>query len=159
MKKLKVGDKELFIAEHKGDIIYSNYVKFKQYVPQFWEKMDSPMFMTYFERIQDLFNQSKFTQALMVLNDYKLALDNSKNSYDAWGMCFALIACDDKEGYKRELTELDCKDKLKAWPELTPDVIVEEVLSFMKASPETFQDHLIAYGLLGSMIETESLDR
>lgn len=156
MKEIKLGDKSLFVAEHKGDIIYSNYVKFKQYVPQFWEKMDSPLFMTYFERVQDLFNQSKFTQALMVLNDYKMALDNSKNSYDAWGMCFALITSEDKEGYKKELSEIDCKEKLRLWGEdLTPDMIVESVLSFMKASPETFQDHLIAYGLLGSMIETE----
>lgn len=155
MKKIKIGDKTLFVAEHKGDVVYSNYVKFKQYVPQFWEKMDSPLFMTYFERIQDLFNESKFTQALMVLNDYKLALDNCKNSYDAWGICFALIACESEDDHKKEISDIECKAKLDAWTELNPDIVVESVLSFMKASPETFQDHLIAYGLLGSMIETE----
>lgn len=155
MKKIKIGEHDVFIAEHKGDVIYTNYVKFKQYVPQFWEKMDSPLFMTYLEKIQDLFNQSKFIQAYNVLMDYKFALDNVKQSYDAWGMCFALIAYDSEDDAKKELTEIECKEKLNKWKEVTPDEIVESVLSFMKASPETFQDHLIAYGILGSMIETE----
>lgn len=154
MKKIKVGNIELRVAEHKGDISYVNYVKFKQHVPQFWEKMDSPLFEVYFEKIQDLFNQSKFIQAYNVILDYKLSLNNAKNSYDAWGICFALIAYEKGEKIARTLADDEIKERLAKW-ELTPDVIVETVVNFMKASPETFQDHLALYAVLGMMIETE----
>ena len=154
MKKLKVGDIHLRIAENKGDISYTNYVQFKQYVPQFWEKMDSPLFEVYFEKIQDLFNQSKFIQAYNVLLDYKLALDNSKNSYDAWGVCFVLISYEEGEPIDRELADDQIKERLAKY-KLTPDIVVENVINFMKASPETFQDHLALYAVLGMMTETE----
>lgn len=156
MKEIQIGEFKVVVAEHKGDIIYKNFVKFKQYAPQFWEKMDSPLFMVYFEKIQDLFNQSKFMQAFQVLMDYKVALDNTKNSYDAWGVCFALIAYENEEDSKKELSELEIKNKLAKWVELTPEIIVENVMSFMKASPETFQDHLVAHELLNTMIGIES---
>jgi len=154
MKKIKAGNTELRIAEHKGGISYLNYVKFKQHVPQFWEKMDSPLFEVYFEKIQDLFNQSKFIQAYNIILDYKLSLNNSKNSYDAWGICFALIAYEKGEKTARTLADDEIKERLAKW-ELTPDTIVEAVVNFMKASPETFQDHLALYAVLGMMIETE----
>jgi len=154
MKKIKVGDIDLRVAEHKGDISYNNYVKFKQYVPQFWERMESPLFEVYFEKIQDLFNQSKFMQAYNVLLDYKLSLNNAKNSYDAWGICFVLISYKKDEKISRELADDEIKDRLKEL-ELTPDIIVENVINFMKASPETFQDHLALFAVLGMMTEIE----
>lgn len=154
MKRIKVGNTELRIAEHKGDISYTNYVKFKQHVPQFWEKMDSPLFAVYFEKIQDLFNQSKFIQAYNVLLDYKLSIDNAKNSYDAWGICFVLIAYEKGEQISRTLADDEIKARLAKW-ELTPDIVVEYVVNFMKASPETFQDHLALFAVLGMMTGIE----
>lgn len=154
MKQLKVGDIDLRVAEHKGDISYNNYVKFKQYVPQFWERMDSPLFEVYFEKIQDLFNQSKFMQAYNVLLDYKLSLNNAKNSYDAWGICFVLIAYEEGEVLSRSLGDDQIKERLRRY-QLTPDIVVENVVSFMKASPETFQDHLALFAVLGMMTEIE----
>lgn len=153
MKGIQIGDLALRVAEHKGDISYNNFVKFKQYVPQFWEKMDSPLFEVYFEKIQDLFNQSKFIQAYNVLLDYKLALRNSKNSYDAWGVCFVLITYLEGEPIERELGDDQIKARLATW-KLTPDMVVENVVNFMKASPETFQDHLALFAILGMMTET-----
>lgn len=154
MKKIKVGNTELRIAQNKGDISYLNYVKFKQHVPQFWEKMDSPLFEVYWEKVQDLFNQSKFIQAYNVMLDYRMSLNNAKNSYDAWGVCFALIAYEKGEKIARGLADDEIKERLERW-ELTPDIIVENVINFMKASPETFQDHLALFAVLGMMIETE----
>lgn len=154
MKQVKIGNIDYRIAEHKGDISYNNYVKFKQYVPQFWEKMDSPMFEVYWEKVQDLFNQSKFIQAYNVMLDYRMALNNSKNSYDAWGICFALICY--KEG--EDIHETKADDEIKKFlseVEITPDIVVENVVNFMRASPETFQDHLALYAVLGTMIETD----
>lgn len=156
MKKIKVGEFTLEIATHKGDINYLNYVKFKQHVPQFWEKMDSPLFEVYHEKIQDLFNQSKFIQAYNVLMDYKLALNNSKDQYDAWGICFALIAYEPGEKIDRVLNDLQIKERLIKWINLTPDIIVECVLDFMKASPETFRDHLVLFEMRNMMSETVS---
>jgi len=154
MKKIKVGNTELRIAQNKGDISYLNYVKFKQHVPQFWEKMDSPLFEVYWEKVQDLFNQSKFIQAYNVMLDYRMSLNNAKNSYNAWGVCFALIAYEKGEKIARGLADDEIKERLERW-ELTPDLVVENVINFMKASPETFQDHLALFAVLGMMIETE----
>jgi hypothetical protein len=154
MKKIKIGEVEYRVAEHKGDISYNNYVKFKQYVPQFWERMDSPLFEVYWEKVQDLFNQSKFIQGYNVLMDYRMALNNSKNSYDAWGVCFALICYKEDE----DIHTSKADDEIKKFLEeikVTPDVVVENVVNFMKASPETFQDHLALYAVLGTMIETD----
>jgi len=154
MKKIKVGNTELRIAQNKGDISYLNYVKFKQHVPQFWEKMDSPLFEVYWEKVQDLFNQSKFIQAYNVMLDYRMSLNNAKNSYNAWGVCFALIAYEKGEKIARGLADDEIKERLERW-ELTPDLVVENVINFMKASPETFQDHLALFAVLGTMIGTE----
>lgn len=154
MKRIKVGDVKLRVAEHKGDINYLNYVKFKQYAPQFWERMDSPLFEVYHEKIQDLFNQSKFIQAYNVLMDYKMALDNAKNSYDAWGVCFVLISYEENENKDRLLDDDEIKDRLTKWVHLTPEIIVENVVNFMKASPETFQDHLVLYEMRDMMTAT-----
>ena len=154
MKKIKVGTTELRIAENKGDISYNNFVRFKQHVPQFWEKMDCPLFEVYWEKVQDLFNQSKFIQAYNTMLDYRMALNNSKNSYDAWGVCFILISYKKGEKMARTLGDDEIKERL-AELELTPDMVVENVVNFMKASPETFQDHLALYAVLGMMTETD----
>jgi hypothetical protein len=168
MKRIKLGfkkpektvelDKEsILVATHKGDINYLRYVKFKQWAPQFWEKMDSPLFAVYFEKFMDLANQGKHTQAAMVMHDYKMALDNSKNSYDAWGICFALISYEKDEAIDSVPNDVELKEKLERYTKkgLTPEMIYESVVNFMKASPETFQDHLILLGAQSMMIETD----
>jgi len=154
MKEISIGKTSLRIAEHKGDINYLNYVKFKQYVPQFWEKMDAPLFEAYFERVQDFYNEGKFMQAFGVLMDFKLARDQMKTNYDAWGVCFALIAYEKGEDTQRVLNDVDIQERLKRW-ELTPDKMVECVLDFMKASPETFRDHIALYEIRNMMTVTE----
>src|SRR6056297_895498 len=149
MKTIKIGDLKVKVCEHKGDILYTRYVKFKQYAPQFWEKMDSVVFEAYYEGILDMYNNGKFAEAIMKLKDYRIALDNSANSYDAWGMCFGLI-CEivdgkEKEKFKQTPDDSDIKDKLEKLNEagLTAETVKAEVINFMKASPETFADHII----------------
>lgn len=158
MKSLKIGDKEIKICEHQGDISYLRFVKFKQWAPQFWEKMDSPLFTVYFERFMDYHNQSKHAQALMVLHDYKLAIDNCKNSYDAWGICFALIAIEENEDYRACPDDSELKSKVERLTKegLTAQMVKEEVLNFMVASPEVFTDHLVMYKIASLRTETGS---
>mgnify|MGYP000038263949 CR=1 FL=1 len=36
MKTIKIGDLDVRVCEHKGDITYERFVSFKQYAPQFW---------------------------------------------------------------------------------------------------------------------------
>jgi hypothetical protein len=149
MKSIKIGEKEIKVCEHQGDIAYLRFVKFKQWAPQFWEKMDSPLFTVYFERFMDYHNQGKHAQALMVLHDYKLAIDNCKNSYDAWGICFALIAVEDGEDFRNCPDDSELKKKIERLTKegLTADVVRQEVLNFMSASPEVFGDHLSLYAI------------
>ena len=129
--------------------------------PQFWEKMDSPLFQVYWERFMEYHNKGEHMQAGMVLRDYKIALDNSKNSYDAWGVCFALISEESKD-YKDKFKEMpndaDIKEKLEEYNKhgLTAQQVKENVLAFMKASPEVFTDHLTLYAIQGMMQETQS---
>ena len=166
MKRITVGKLNVDVCEHKGDITYDRYVKFKQYAPQFWEKMDSPLFEVYWEKFQDFHNKGEHAQALMCLRDYKIALDNSKNSYDAWGVCFALITeihdGDDAktaELFKLTPNETAIEAKLKRMNEegLTAETVKESVLDFMQTSPETFMEHLTVYGILASPSETQNL--
>lgn len=166
MKKLKLNWKKpenkieldkgsILVATNKGDINYLRYVKFKQYAPQFWERMDSPLFEVYFEKFMDLNNQGKYTQAAMVMRDYKLAIDQSQDDNDAWGLCFALISYEEDEAVEFVPNDVQLKEKLQRLADrgLTPDVIQESVVNFMKASPETFQDHLILLEVQNTMTE------
>lgn len=153
MKQIKIGKLKVKICEHQGDINYLRFVKFKQYAPQFWEKMDSPLFAVYFERYMDFHNKGQHAKSLMVLHDYKMAIDISKNSYDAWGVCFALIALLEGEDSRTCPDEADLKDKLKTFTDngLIAEVVKSEVVNFMKASPEVFMDHLTLLAILSSM--------
>jgi len=104
----------------------------------------------YLEKIQDAFDQGKYMKAHAALLDYKLAIDMSKHDFDAWGLCFALISYEvDEKGEAEEVSfvpnDVELEEKLKRMTKagLTPDVIQEGVMDFMRASPETFQDHLV----------------
>lgn len=156
MKSLKIGEKEVKICEHQGDISYLRFVKFKQYAPQFWEKMDSPLFVSFFERYMEYHNQGKHAQALMVLHDYKMSIDMSKNSYDAWGICFALICIEEGEDFRAcpDDSDLIAKVHRLNGMGLTALVVKEEVLNFMVASPEAFTDHLTLHRIASLPTET-----
>ena len=160
-KKVELDKSSVLVAQHKGDINYTRYVRFKQLAPQFWERMDSPLFAVYLEKIQDAFDQGKYSKAHAFLLDYKLALSQLDDDHDAWGLCFALISYEKDEDVTHVPSDVELREKLDRMTAqgLTSDTIQECVVNFMKASPETFQDHLILYELRSTMIETESLLR
>lgn len=153
MKDLKIGKLSVKVCEHQGDINYLRFVKFKQWAPQFWEKMDSPLFAAYLERFMEHHNKGEHAQGVMVLHDYKMAIDISKNSYDAWGICFALITIDKSEDSKHCPDDAELKKKLSVYMKegLTAETVKGEVLGFMGASPEVFRDHLIMHALNSGM--------
>jgi len=155
-KKLELERGSILVAEHKGDVNYNRYVKFKQLAPQFWEKMDSPLFEVYLEKIEDAFDQGKHSKAHAFLLDYKLAISQMSEDNDAWGLCFALISYEKDEAVDFTPTDVELKDKLGRMVKngLTPDMIMDGVINFMKASPETFQDHLILYEMRNTMTAT-----
>lgn len=155
MKTIKIGELDVKVCEHKGDILYTRYVKFKQYAPQFWEKMDSPLFEVYWEKFLDFHNQGKHAESLMAMRDYKFAIDNSKNSYDAWGTCFALISGLSEEELKSDISDSKIKENLKLFTQhgLTAEMVKTEVLNFMAASPETFTEHLTLYAIASTTSE------
>ena len=158
MKQIKVGNIKLSVAEHKGDVAYSRYVMFKKYAPQFFERMDVPTFAIFKEKIFDLFNQGKWMQGVEVLKDYEFSIKNVENRYDAWGICFALIAYEDGEDQWAELNEVQVHEKLARLTTegVTADVITEGVINFMKACPETFTDHMNLFALQTLTAETVS---
>lgn len=158
MKKIKIGKLNVNVCEHKGDLSYNRFVKFKQYAPQFWEKMDSPLFEVYWEKFLDFHNKGEHAQAMMAMRDYKFALDNSKNSYDAWGACFALITEVNKKDFKEMPNDADIKEKIEMFNAegLTADVVKQCVLDFMSTSPETFVDHLTMYAIQSMNSEMKS---
>lgn len=155
-KKIELGKDSILVAEHKGDVSYLRFVKFKQLAPQFWERMDSPLFEVYLEKINEAFNNSDWMKGHAILMDYKLALGQLKNNYDAWGLCFALISYEDGEEIDKEMGDTELVEKLHRMTAkgLTADVIKDAVVNFMKASPETFQDHLILLEVASTMTET-----
>jgi len=155
--KIVLDDTEVMVAQNKRDIAYHRYVSFKQLAPQFWEQMDSPLLATYIERFENLHNEGKYAQSYAVLLDYKLAVEQSQeNKYDAWGLCFALICYEKDEPIEKELNDVELREKLERLTRhgLTADIIYEAVINFMKASPETFQDHLILLEAQSLMIAT-----
>ena len=157
MKTIKIGELNVKVCENQGDILYTRFVKFKQYAPQFWEKMDSPLFAVYYEKFKDFHSNNQHADALITLQDYKIALDNSKNSYDAWGICFALITevidGGENERFKTLPDDADIKAKLDLFNKngLTAETVKSEVLAFMAASPEVFADHLTLYAIQSTM--------
>jgi hypothetical protein len=156
-KEVKLDKDTILVAEHKGDVNYARFVKFKQLAPQFWERMDSPLFVVYKEKIDNAFNNSEWMKGYAAFLDYGLALSQLDKSYDAWGLCFALISYEEGEEIEKELNDVELAEKLARMTKkgLTADVIKEGVVNFMKASPETFQDHLILLEVANTMIETE----
>jgi hypothetical protein len=154
--KLEFEKGSILVAQHKGDVNYLRYVKFKQLAPQFWERMDSPLFNVYLEKIEDAFDQGKYSRAHAFLLDYKLAISQLDDDFDAWGLCFALISYEENESIESVPTDVELKEKLSRMASmgLTSDMIQEGVINFMKASPETFQDHLILYEMRSMMTAT-----
>jgi len=168
MKRLKLGFKKpekkvdldrgsVLVAQHKGDINYLRYVRFKQLAPQFWERMDSPLFASYFERFQDAHDQGKYSKGIMIMKDYALAISQAQQEHDAWGLCFALISYEKDEEVEFVPTDVQLKEKLDRMVNsgLTPEMIHDGVVNFMKASPETFQDHLILLEVQNMMTVTD----
>jgi len=167
MKKIKLGWKKptkkielekgsILVAEHKGDINYLRFVKFKQLAPQFWERMDSPLFETYMEKFMGLHNQGKYAQSVLALRDYQLAISMAGKDNDSWGLCFALISYEEGEELSHVPNDVELREKLERMTGngLTPEMIKDGVVNFMKASPETFQDHLVLLEVQDMMTET-----
>ena len=80
----------------------------------------------------------------------------NQQDHDAWGLCFALISYEKGEEVSFIPTDMELKEKLDRMTKagLTPDQIQEGVVDFMKASPETFQDHLILFEVQNMMTAT-----
>ena len=157
-KKIELDKGSILVATHKGDVNYLRYVKFKQLAPQFWERMDSPLFVDYFERFQIAHDKGEHAKGVMILRDYQLAISQAQQDHDAWGLCFALISYEEDEKTEFVPNDTELKEKLNRMTKagLTPDIIYEGVVDFMKASPETFQDHLILLGAQNLMTGTGS---
>jgi hypothetical protein len=147
MKSLKIGELEIKICEHAGDINYLRYVRFKQWVIQIWERMDVPVFKMHFDKFNDLFNQGKYNQGSFVWYDYKIAIE--QKDLDAWGVCFALLTVDTGEDANSIIDDSEIKKKIQNYSKhgLTAKTVKEEVVNFMKASPEEFGALMIAQGV------------
>jgi hypothetical protein len=158
MKEIQVGKLLVKVCEHKGDINYLRFVKFKQYAPQFWERMDSPLFAEYFDRFKIEFNKGNYAQGLAILLDYQFAIDNVKKSYDAWGVCFALITVLEGEDPKSDLDILEIEKKIKRFTKegISAEQVKAEVVNFMMASPEIFVKHLTMIDLPNILSEAVS---
>jgi hypothetical protein len=160
MKAVKIGLCEIKVCEHQGDISYLRFVKFKQWVPQIWEKMDVPSWKPYFERFKDCYDKGKHASGVMVLHDYELSIRQSKEmSVDAWGICFALIAIEEGEDFRSCPDDSELKSKIERLTTdgLTAKQVKEEVLGFMAASPEEFEDHLRACAVASMLTTTGNL--
>ena len=144
MKEIKVDELPVKVCEHKGDINYLRFVKFKQYAPQFWERMDSPLFAEYFERFKTEYNKGNHAQGVAIMLDYQYAIENVNHSYDAWGVCFALITILENEDPKScpDILEIEKKIKVLTDQGITAEQVKAEVVNFMMASPEIFVKHL-----------------
>jgi len=150
MKTITIGEKQYEVCVHKDDINFQRFVMFKQYVPMIWEKMDSPLFEAYFDRVKTHYDKGEHTQGIIELINYKSAIDNLKHGHDAWGICFALI-CLEKDEDQTRLDENFLTEKLKKWiaDGLTAGQVHEVVVDFLKASPEVFSAHLTMLALVG----------
>lgn len=158
MRTIKIGEREVRVCEHQGDINYLRFVRFKQWIPQVFEKMDIPVFSLHFEKFNDLHNKGKYAQSVMIWYDYLLAIKQSKeNSFDAWGMCFALITIEEGEDEKSCPDDSRLKEKIERLSNegLSAETVKKEVVNFMKASPEEFSEVLIPYVLPFLATETE----
>lgn len=158
MKEIMVGTMPVKVCEHKGDINYLRFVKFKQYAPQFWERMDSPLFAEFFERFKTEHNKGNHAQGLAILLDYQFAIDNVKKSYDAWGVCFALITVLEGEEARSDLDILEIEKKIKKFTDqgITAEQVKSEVVNFMMASPEIFIKHLTMIDISDILKEAEN---
>ena len=150
MKTITIGPKEYEVCVHKDDINFKRFVMFKQYVPMIWEKMDSPLFETYFDRVKTHYDKGEHTQGIIELLNYKAAIDNIKHGHDAWGICFALIVLE-KDEDQTQLSESFLRKKLDQWiaDGLTAGQVHEAVVDFLKASPEVFSAHLTMLAMIG----------
>jgi len=150
MKKISIGKKDYEVCQHKDDINFRRFVMFKQYVPMIWEKMDSPLFETYFDRIKTHYDKGEHTQAIIELINYKAAINNIQGGHDAWAVCFALIVLEKGED-QTKLDEEFLKSKMDKWVKdgLTAGMVHETVVDFLKASPEVFSAHLTMLALIG----------
>jgi len=154
MKKVK----GLKVAEHGGDITYERFVSFKMLAPQFWERMDSPLWMSYYEGIKDFFNKGDYWSAMRKIDDYGFAIKNAEAGNDAWGMCFSLITYEEGEDQKSCPDESEMRAKLQRAIDtgITWKEVRDAVMGFMKASPEVFTDHIIANDILSTQSEEGS---
>lgn len=158
MKEIKVGELPVKVCEHKGDINYLRFVKFKQYAPQFWERMDSPLFAEYLERMTAEHNKGNHAQAYAIMRDYEFAIANVEKPYDAWMVCFCLITLLEKEDSKSCPDILEIEKKIKVYTDqgITAEIVKAEVVNFMTASPEIFVKHLTMIDLSDIMSEALS---
>jgi len=157
MKRIQIGDIEYEMCEHKDDINYMRFTMFKQYIPQVWEKMDVPQFLLYLDRIDNYLNQGKPMQARLELENYKVAINNLQNGYDAWSMCFALICLEEGED-QTKMDESFLQKKVKKWSDagLSPSVVYDSVVDFMKASQPAFSAQLEMLTMMGFGTTPES---
>ena len=76
--------------------------------------MDSPLFETYLDRVDQYYNDGKFMQARLELENYRSAIKNIEHGYDAWGICFALICLEDGED-QTVMEEKFLQKKINKW--------------------------------------------
>jgi len=150
MKKLKIGSKTYDLCQTKDDINFVRFTMIKQYAPQIWEKMDSPLFETYMDRVMAHFNKGNWMHGWMELENYRVALKNIENGNDAWGICFALICLESGEDQTRH-DEAFLTEKLGRMitDGLTAGQVYDGVVDFWKRSPEVFSPHLTTLAVLG----------
>jgi hypothetical protein len=152
MKKIKIGKKTYDLCQTKDDINFVRFTMVKQYAPQIWEKMDSPLFETYMDRVSDHFNKGNFMHGWMELENYRVALHNIENGNDAWGVCFALICLEPGEDQTR-YDEAFLMEKLQRMiaDGLTAGQVHDAVVDFWTRSPEVFSPHLTTLAILGEV--------
>ena len=151
MKKIKISKTEYDLCESGYDINYRRFVMFKQYAPMIWEKMDSPLFEVYFDRVKEYFDRGEHTQGFIELLNYKAAINNLENGHDAWSICFALICLEPGED-QTVLDEATLQKKIKKMMDegLTADQVYDSVTAFLTAFPAIFPAHLEMLALMGA---------
>jgi hypothetical protein len=143
MNKLTIGNLSLDICQNPSDILYSRFVMFKQYVPQVFEKLDSPLWEVYQDRIKKAANDKNIWQIVIECQNYSFAIKQVAENIDAWGICFALITLEPGED-KAKHDEGFLKEKIERLNKegLTYSIVKKEVINFMTTSPDVFMVHL-----------------
>lgn len=145
MKKYKIGKLEYNQIEGGNDINDYRCMIFKNYLLQSFQNINDNIWNTTWERVKVLFNKGLNADAIIELNNFHTSMTLKEVKYDCFSMCFALLNL--KEGEN----QLDCneQEQLNKIAEMQKEglergAVVETVINFMKALPETFGQCLAA---------------